>query len=226
MSQPDPTQVLSRQDALRLTLPTSVHVIGCGGVGAWIAMFLALARCPLLVLWDMDVVSESNLNRLPLGPDFIGEYKSIALAQFLTGLTNVQVISCLEWTDKAAKDLGYDHIGPADMNWLVAATDTWQSRKDIYAHALEHNLMYLEASAEGEWGGMTDCPATFATEDEVNPGYASVPVHVGPCVASAAMAAYYILHGVVPTGTNLRFGWDAQTKRVEFLVEYPKERGK
>lgn len=214
---PTPQPELERQRTLALTIPSSVTIVGCGGVGAWVAMFLALAGVPTLYLWDFDDVSETNLNRLPLGPSYLHNNKALALRHMLNELVpRCDIIPMAErWTSDAQAEF-------PSPTWLVAATDTWSSRRALFTWATDRQdhegqlpprCNYIEASAEGEWGGITDSPATFTTDLEEHPGYASVPVHVGPCTLAASMITYHILHAA--TGTfNYRFGW--QDNKLEF----------
>lgn len=57
--------IYSRQSSLSLTPPRFAAIIGCGGVGSWLALDLALIGVGKLVLVDDDVVEPSNLNRTP-----------------------------------------------------------------------------------------------------------------------------------------------------------------
>lgn len=201
-----PTQAdprLDRQSSLGLTIPPAVTIVGCGGVGSWIAYFLALAGVPRLLLWDSDTISETNLNRLPVGPSYIGMEKSHALTGFLHGIVpSCQVIPFTHWDDS---------LSPLGESWIVAGTDTWASRCSIHRWAIAHHIKYIESSAEGEFGGCTGAPADFAAPEETQAGYASVPVHVGPCVASAMLVCYHILHNVELGDDNWRMGWSAPT---------------
>lgn len=203
--QPDTAQ-LARQAPLRLSVPESVSIVGCGGVGSWLAIFLALAGVSKLTLWDSDTVSETNLNRLPLGPIYLGVGKAEALKQLLASLKpSCDVVSLFRWTPDAQTECGI----PAE--WIVAATDTWASRREVHQWALDHFVRYLECAAEGEFGSVTGAPATFATEDEANPGYASVPIHVAPCTLAASLAAYHILHSNGLGEAQWRIGWQDNT---------------
>lgn len=228
ITQTDPTltrvlnETLARQRSLNLTLPKSVTIVGCGGVGSWIAMFLALAGVPTLYLWDNDEISPTNLNRLPLGPTFTNHNKAMALRDMLYQLTpqcNVFPFAAV-WTPASQAEA----LVP---EWIVAATDTWASRLAVFEwtkiceicanrsddeqHTCPNHqpkCKYIEASAEGEYGGCTGEPATFASELEEAPGYASVPVHCAPCVASASMVTYHILHNIQLGSRNYRLGFD------------------
>lgn len=205
---------LERQETLGLVVPESVAVIGCGGVGSWVAMFLALAGVPRLALWDSDMVSESNLNRLPLGPEYLNQAKSLALAHSLHRLVpRCDTTGYFKW----ATPVTY-----ADSpEWVVVSTDTWASRREVWEWAQKHQVCYIEASAEGEWGGVTGEPATFATPDEDSPGYASVPVHVGPCVIAASLACYHVLHARELGVASLRVGWTKAGVKVQVFKPKP-----
>ena len=55
--------VLNRQKDLKLREIESVAIIGVGGVGSWVAGFLALSGVTKIAIIDNDVVEATNLNR-------------------------------------------------------------------------------------------------------------------------------------------------------------------
>jgi len=194
----------ARQDSLNLKIPPSVIVVGCGGVGSWLSLFLALAGAKQLWLWDNDTVSDHNLNRLPLTKDSVGKSKSEALSDLIKSYRpdcDVYAMGLFE-SEQAAIACGDIHKA-----WLVCTTDTWASRKMCNAWATIRRLNYLEAAAEGEIGSITGEPAAWATDDEAKPGYASVPVWVGPCVMAASLACAHILHSTKLGEESIRIGW-------------------
>ena len=67
-----------RQDTLDLNPPTTVTVVGLGGVGIWVALNLALSGVKELFLVDFDNLEEHNLNRTPYKSSQIGSPKVIA----------------------------------------------------------------------------------------------------------------------------------------------------
>lgn len=211
---PPPTpaeeDALSRQRSLNLHLPSrGVAIIGCGGVGSWIALFLALAGVKNLWLFDFDKITESNLNRFPLPTSAVGQSKADALATALTTLRpHCKPVAMGRFSSDAANILRLSK----EVNWLVASTDTWASRREASEWSSKHGIQYLEAAAEGEYGSVTGAPADFATPDESNPGYASVPVWVGPCVIAAMMASAYVLHDTFASSSDvIRIGWNGAT---------------
>jgi hypothetical protein len=208
----DPTLV--RQQAIALALPDSVALVGVGGVGSWVGYFLALAGVPKLLLFDGDRVSESNLNRMPYGPESVNMLKTEALAALIKRVRPQCAVDCYpNFSQKFAESLGLE------CNWLVASTDTWASRKDIFAWALRNTCYYVEAAAEGEIGSIAASPADWCTPEEDNPGYASVPVWVGPCVSAAMMAVGHVLHNQRPSHElSMRLGWDPNLGRANYTV--------
>lgn len=225
---PVPTEgTYARQDSLNLSIPSRIIIVGCGGVGSWLSYFLALAGCPELWLWDHDTVNEHNLNRLPLTPESIGESKSDALATLINmARPDCRVYSMSDFTTSQAIAAGleykFDDGPPPTHPWLVCTTDTWASRKLCYSFAQDNGYLYIEAAAEGEIGSITGAPADWATDDEKKPGYASVPVWVGPCVMAASMACAYILHtNKQMDDRSIRLGWiKPPTSKVGSLVYY------
>lgn len=205
---PTPTEMahLDRQQALNLHLPTrGVAVIGCGGVGSWIALYLALAGVTNLWLFDFDTISESNLNRFPLGPDAVGQKKSEALAKAITLLRpTAKPVPMGRFTPELATSIALHH----EVNWVVCSTDSLSSRQSAHAWARDVGARYIEAAAEGEYGSVTGAPAEFATPEENLPGYASVPVWVGPCVVAASMAVAHIIHNRRLGDRVIRIGWN------------------
>lgn len=199
---------MERQAALNLQLPNGVTVVGCGGVGSWLALLLALAGVPRLYLFDHDTVSDHNLNRLPVTREWIGKDKSEAVAALIKQLRpDCDVWPLGEFTIRNADSLAIAR----NTQWIVATTDTLASRRLVHDYTASKYLNYLEVAAEGDIGTISGSPAEWATEAEAQPGYASVPVWVGPCVSAATTAVSFIIHRayfeperVIHTGWALR----------------------
>lgn len=64
--------------------PRAVVVIGCGGVGSWVAYLMALGGTRSMVLIDHDIVEVSNLNRCPFRPEHVGMLKVDAISQVVS----------------------------------------------------------------------------------------------------------------------------------------------
>ena len=60
-----------------------VAILGCGALGAQVADTLCKAGIGTVALFDPDILSWDNLYRHLLGPEFVGQNKAEALANFL-----------------------------------------------------------------------------------------------------------------------------------------------
>jgi hypothetical protein len=178
-----------RQLPLGLRQP-SVILVGCGGVGCWIALALVLGGVETIHLFDGDSLSVHNLNRFPLPASNVGEGKSVALAHWLSTLRPKAEIMARGEFDSS--------IHTTQAEYVVCATDSLKSRQMCYAYSKEIGSRYLEVGADGERWTLSPAPPEFSTDLEQNAGYATVPVHVGPCMMAASAAVYYILHATTP----------------------------
>jgi len=202
----DERELYERQQSLGVNTAQSVAIIGCGGIGSWIAMYLALAGIENLDLYDGDKIEAHNLNRFPLGPSAVGKYKSEALAEALIALRpGVMVIPRMNFEPQIHTLERYD--------WAIVSTDSLKSRRMVYQEVLkEHKdhgrsyLRYIEAGADGMQMTVSFSPAEFQTDEEENPGYRSVPVFVGPCTLAASIVTYYVLMGA-PNDDSFHATW-------------------
>lgn len=210
----------ARQAALGLTVPQSVAVVGCGGVGSWAAQFLAMAGVPEIWLFDGDTISSHNLNRLPVPPGAIDQSKSGAIADMIRGLRpDCRTLAMGNLIPEVAVMIE----GLQEVEWVVCTTDTLASRRMIAVWARAINALYVEAAAEGEQGSATGAPAEWATEQEALPGYASVPVWVGPCVMAAAVAVAHVLHNQPMEDRAIRVGWNQEQGGMEWYDSQAEE---
>jgi tRNA A37 threonylcarbamoyladenosine dehydratase len=62
----------------------SVLLLGAGGIGTWIAICLAQSqKINRLQIFDADILSASNLNRMPYNGEKIGKFKVDLLKEFI-----------------------------------------------------------------------------------------------------------------------------------------------
>ena len=64
-------------------LETPVHLVGCGGIGSFVALALAKLGCPHLCLYDDDRVEEHNVPNQLFRLSDVGRPKVEALAEVL-----------------------------------------------------------------------------------------------------------------------------------------------
>src|SRR5271154_6696146 len=177
-----------RQEALGIRTDQRVAIVGCGGVGSWVAYFLALAGIDSIALYDGDTVEGHNLHRLPLTPREIGMRKSEAVAQLLQNARPMIHVTPRLHFDPTVHTL-------ADFDVVVCSTDSLKSRQMVLAAAAQASCYYYEAGADGERCSISGPSESWETPLEGDTGYAHVPVFVGPCTMAASMIAYYVLKG-------------------------------
>lgn len=98
-------ELYKRQTDLQLDIPHVVTVIGCGGVGTWVAYGLALAGVKKMILLDHDAVEEHNRNRTMYLPYEVGFMKVTALASRINDVRpNCEVIAIPKRTDKLSEE--------------------------------------------------------------------------------------------------------------------------
>lgn len=68
------------------------YIIGCGGVGFWLGLILAMQGQQHFVLIDGQYIEKTNLNRLPVPPSWMGVNKAIALRKVMRSLRPVTAI--------------------------------------------------------------------------------------------------------------------------------------
>lgn len=76
--------IANRQIPLNLTVPKSVAILGCGGVGSWVALDMAMVGVKKVILVDFDTVEASNLNRCLFKIKHVGLPKVEAVAELIT----------------------------------------------------------------------------------------------------------------------------------------------
>ncbi len=80
------TELYSRQLLLDLYIPKNATVIGLGGIGTWVALFLGMSGVSPLNLFDFDILEESNRARLPYKPEDVGQKKTALIKRFIRSL--------------------------------------------------------------------------------------------------------------------------------------------
>lgn len=193
-------ELYTRQAELVDGIPT-VHVIGCGGVGTWAAMLLALAGADDIHLYDDDVVAESNLNRLPWTRDAIGKAKTAVLTAYIESIRPLCVITVHGKFNDSLHVLSGRVIG---------AVDTMGDRQKIHRRCERDGAVYIDVGAESHHCNVSDSPADW-TIGEDRPGYFT-PIWSAPVVVAAGLAVAAAVNGIIPGST---IGIDLRTMSVE-----------
>ena len=174
----------ARQKVLNLTVPERVSLVGCGGIGFWVALYLAMAGIPKVDLVDPDVVEESNLNRLPLPHSSVGQRKVTVLRSLLASLRPDAVVMAY------AVPVSEFLLKGLSPMVLVDCTDDPNAQELCYKYCCNNGTRYVRAGYNG--GTHITVTSTVAEWNAglegQNPRYEVVPSWVGGAVAAAVLA--------------------------------------
>lgn len=170
-----------RQKTLELKIPKKVAVIGCGGIGYWVAKFLAMSGVEHIELFDPDVLEEHNLNRLDVPLRFIGKNKA--------DVTQKAIQSLREECTVYAYPFKFNELNTG-FDWIVDCTDNAESQMINQNFANNMGSKYFKAGYDGENFGIHN---TIAEWGESTNGYTIVPSWVVPAVTVAALAVAKVL---------------------------------
>jgi len=177
-----------RQSSLDLIIPESISVIGCGGVGTWIALSSAMMGVKEITLFDDDKLEASNLNRLPYTSRDLGEYKVNLLRELILKVRpEAQVIAYPIRVSRTTSKL---------LEGVEVAFDTTDSTR---AHRLIERIWnngrgfwnLVRASYDGDHITIAkNIPIESRSWGEEGVGYTIVPSWVAPTLIVAQLACY------------------------------------
>ena len=187
------TDMYSRQQELGLNVPDSVTVVGCGGVGSWVATMLAMSGVPKLYLFDPDALEPTNFNRLPLPPVKSGTNKARALREWLITLRPGAMI--------AANGSRADGVVMAKTEALFDCTDDFTVREPLYVWCQENRVRYIRAGYDGG-NHVTVAHSLPWQAGTPLARYDVVPSWVVPAIMVAALAVWECLMSLNVNGNG------------------------
>lgn len=174
--------VYDRQRTLPLTIPERVTVIGCGGVGFWVALYLGMAGVKRIEVFDQDVIQEHNLNRLPVPQSAIGRPKVEVLREMLVSLRPDAVVLAYPLSVNDAILAGLQ------PEVVIDATDDMRVQLSTYKFCLKNNIRYIRVGYNGG-AHLTIC--STVPEWDLDPltdtHYEVVPSWIVPAAMAAAL---------------------------------------
>lgn len=167
--------IYNRQQALPIRQFNCVAVVGCGGVGSWVALFEAMIGTKKIYIADGDLLEASNLNRLPFQVRMVGVRKTEVLSKWVKehiigARTDCKVI-CLPRLDVDTIDVLNDAEAVFDCTDRVEIQRvicSWcKDKKKPYFHA-GYNGFHITITNDstdvwGEGGGYTITPSFVAS---------------------------------------------------------------
>lgn len=193
-------------DRIKENIPDSVAIVGCGGVGSWVAILFGQMRdVDRIALFDEDRVEESNLERTPYRIGDINEKKSEALKKLIKERNPEMYV------------VSYDHLTSDNELLLnlydlkIVAADSGRIRAKVLqkdnaiscGYDVDEEQDFVSVSEQMMWmtGG----------EDEEN-AYAIEPSWSGPAMFSAFITVHSVLTGRRPA--NVRTSIEDRYKKV------------
>lgn len=148
-------------------LQSHVLVIGAGGLGSPVVLYLATAGVGRITLVDDDVVDVTNLQRqIAHALVDIGEYKANSAMKKVANInTEVQVIPVLQRADAAMLD---GLVAQADV--VIDCCDNFATRHAINAVCVQHHKPLVSGAAIRFDGQIT----VFDSRVDASPCYACI----------------------------------------------------
>ena len=169
-----------RQTSLKLNPVPSAIVVGLGGTGSWVALFLAMSGCENLCLFDFDQVEASNLNRIPFPPEgSIGQTKTAAVKQLIETLRP----ECFITTFGKATAFS---LAQADGEFFFDCTDRQDTQRQMFEWAKQYSRNYIRVGYDGTHFTIADFVPTWRT-GPARTGYEITPSWVVPAALAACL---------------------------------------
>ena len=190
--------IFIRQKELPLKIPESAAVLGVGGIGSWVALFLALVGVKKLVIVDPDIIEIHNLNRTPYKLGQVGKPKVQAIAELIyERRRDVEVLPIKNVED----DVTIEFL--KDVEVIVDCRD---GEKYFTSIELQKKVV---AKLGYDGIGMT---VTWNPRQKESWGeeirYTITPSYLVPPAFLAVLVVDAIVRGWRPEGENITWTWD------------------
>jgi molybdopterin/thiamine biosynthesis adenylyltransferase len=172
-----------------------VSLIGCGGLGSWIATLLGKSGIKGIHLYDSDKVETQNIPNSAFEQGDFGRSKTNVLCDRIS---------------KYGVDVStYPHYDEGSLHKLViSAVDTIQTRKDIFEQVLkqrEHIDFYIDSRMGGEVGNIfviDPCDFDQASWYQTNWLFKETEVQLPRCGEQTTSYTTSIVAGIVVANLN------------------------
>lgn len=161
-------------------------IIGCGGVGFWLGIMLAMQGYDNIFLVDGQKLEPSNLNRIPVSPSWSGINKTVALRRVIKTVRPLCKVHIMpSHVDKDDLDILGRFINN-NNTWVIwDCTDDARVQRKIYEWKNKFSsVFYRKIGYEGFNVGTYTNYDVWTTES-YQPGYRTS----NACAATSALAA-------------------------------------
>lgn len=168
---------------------TPITVIGAGGIGSHTIMALARMGYYNLTVYDMDNVSEHNLNNQGFDIEDIGKNKAIAIADKVSKAIGFKI---------KAIDKIYD--GSDDLsNIVIAAVDSMAARKNIFQSS-QFSSLFINPAMAAEFARISCYEPKRLEEDRKSffkDWYSDDDASQDPCTAKSTIYTTNLIAGMI-----------------------------
>ena len=126
---------------------SSVLILGCGGVGGYVAEALARSNVGTLILVDYDIIDESNINRQIIALEStIGKLKVDVLENRIKDInSNCKVIKITDFIDNNNLDKLFEY----EFDFIVDACDTISTKKALIEKCVFEKIKFISSMGTG-----------------------------------------------------------------------------
>jgi len=169
-----------KESGQQTLLDAKVLIIGIGGLGSPVAMYLAAAGIGQLILSDFDIVESSNLQRQVIHTEStVGQLKVESAKTFIQSLNPHTVVKTI--THELSGEELLQHIQDSDA--VVDCTDNFPSRFELNQACIKAGRPLISGAAIRQEGQIT----TFDSRIESSPCYNCLYPDTGIESATCAM---------------------------------------
>jgi molybdopterin/thiamine biosynthesis adenylyltransferase len=189
----------TRQSSLDLNINQSITVVGCGGIGYWVAKFAAMSGIEKMYLFDPDAFEEHNLNRIDIPVEALGVNKAQVTKSVINRIRPSATVLAFPF-------ILQEHTFP-HSDWIVDCTDKFASQQTNEEIARKFGARYMKAGYNGEDMSIHNVVAEWG---EAQDGYTIVPSWIVPATIVAALTVAKILkynNAEVATTVEKLFRW-------------------
>ena len=175
---------------MRGEINTKTHmIIGCGGIGFWLGILLAMMGGKDFIFIDGDKLDRTNLNRIPVPQGWVGTSKAIALRKVVRTLRPYIRAVCI--SKHATTDLIEKLVQGVYPVTVWDCTDNARFQKELFELCKRlPRTKYIKIGYEGYDIGVYN-NYNIWIDSEYEPGYRTSKANAISSVMSAGFGALF-----------------------------------
>lgn len=178
------TDLYDRQREIGLTVPPSITIAGCGGIGSWVAIDSAMSGVGSIYLFDPDIMEESNRNRLPFCQSSLNRPKVEVVAEYIAGIRPDAIVVAIQ---EKLEDVLLD-IQLSVSSFIIECTDSPKAQFTIYNACKKAGVAFIRAGYDGTKITVASSVSGWIKTDVEEENYTVNPSWVVPAQIVAALA--------------------------------------